>query len=95
MRHLPLDAIVYLLGRLGWVEDSRLAVNLASGLSAATHASFGAWAAAPFPRKGAPPGGGKSQLGSGLNQRDEATHGFLTRQMPAFPRQTKKSTGGV
>ena len=45
-RHLPLNAIVYLLGRLGWVEDSRLAINLASDLSAATLASFEAWAVA-------------------------------------------------
>ena len=33
-RHLPLGAIVYLLGRLGWVEDDRLKIDLASGLSA-------------------------------------------------------------
>jgi len=39
-RHRPLNAIVFFLGRLGWVEDSSLAVDLASGLSAATLASF-------------------------------------------------------
>ena len=27
-RHLPLNVIVYLPGRLGWVEDSRLALDL-------------------------------------------------------------------
>ena len=46
-RHLPPNGIVFLLGRLGWVEDSRLAIDLASsGLSAATFASFEAWAVA-------------------------------------------------
>ena len=39
-RHLPLNVIVYLLGRLGWVEDDRLQIDLASGLSAATLSSF-------------------------------------------------------
>ena len=44
-RHLPLNIIVYLLGRLGWVEDDCLAIDLlASGLSAATLASFEVWA---------------------------------------------------
>ena len=43
-RHLPLNGIVFFLGRLGWVEGSSLAVDLASGLSAATLASFEAWA---------------------------------------------------
>ena len=35
---------IYLLRRLGWVEDESLAIGLASGLSAATLASFEAWA---------------------------------------------------
>ena len=43
-RNLPLHVIVFFLGRLGWVEDGSLAVDLASGLSAATLASFEAWA---------------------------------------------------
>ena len=43
-RHLPLRAIVFFLGRLGWVEDGSLAVDLTSGLSAATLVSFEAWA---------------------------------------------------
>ena len=43
-QHLPLNVIVYLLGRLGWVEDYHLQVDLASGLSAATLASFEEWA---------------------------------------------------
>ena len=43
-RHLPLHVIAFFLGRLGWVEDSRLVIDLASGLSAATLASFEAWA---------------------------------------------------
>ena len=43
-RRLPLHVIVFFLGRLGWVEDGSLAVDLASGLSAATLASFEAWA---------------------------------------------------
>ena len=38
--HLPLHVIVFFLDRLGWVDDSRLAIDLASGLSAATLASF-------------------------------------------------------
>ena len=45
-QRLPLNVIVYLLGRLGWVEDNRLQIDLASGLSAATLASFEAWAVA-------------------------------------------------
>ena len=40
---LPLNVIVYLRGRLGWVEDDRLKIDLASGLSAATLASFEEW----------------------------------------------------
>ena len=43
-RHLPLNVIVYLLGWLGWVEDDRPKIDLASGLSAATLASFEEWA---------------------------------------------------
>ena len=44
-RHLPLNGIVFFLGRrLGWVEDGSLAIDPASGLSAATLASFEAWA---------------------------------------------------
>ena len=43
-RRLPLHIIVFFLGRLDWVEDGSLAVDLASGLSAATLASFEAWA---------------------------------------------------
>ena len=35
---------VFFLGRFGWVEDGSLAVDLSSGLSAATLASFEAWA---------------------------------------------------
>ena len=45
-RDLPLDAIVFFLDRLGWVDDGSLAIDLASGLSAATLASFEAWAVA-------------------------------------------------
>ena len=33
-RNLPLNAIVYFLGRLGSVDDGSLAIDLASGLSA-------------------------------------------------------------
>ena len=44
-QHLPLNVIVYLLGRLGWVGDPRLQIDLAYGLSAATLASFEDWAA--------------------------------------------------
>ena len=43
-QHLPLNVIVYLLGRLGWVGDPRLQIDLACGLSAATLASFEDWA---------------------------------------------------
>ena len=43
-RRLPLHVIVFFLGRLGWVEDGSLAVDLTSGLSAATLVSFEAWA---------------------------------------------------
>jgi hypothetical protein len=45
-QHLPLNVIVYLLGRLGWVEDTRLQIDLAPGLSAGTLASFEDWAVA-------------------------------------------------
>ena len=45
-RFLPLNIIVFFLGRLGWVEDRSLAVDLAYGLSPATLASFEAWAVA-------------------------------------------------
>ena len=45
-QHLPLSVIVCLLGRLGWVEDDRLHIDLASGLSAATLASVEDWAVA-------------------------------------------------
>ena len=41
-RHLPLNVIVSLLGRLGWVEDDRLAIDLC----ATTLTSFEAWAVA-------------------------------------------------
>ena len=44
-RHrLPMHVIVFFLDRLGWVEDGSLAVDLTSGLSAATLVSFEAWA---------------------------------------------------
>ena len=39
-RHLLLSVIVLFLDQLGWVEDSSLASDLASGLSTATLASF-------------------------------------------------------
>ena len=42
-RHLPLNVVVYLLGQLGLVEDDSLAIDLASGISPATLASFEAW----------------------------------------------------
>ena len=45
-KFLPLNVIVYFLGRLGWVEDRSLAIDLAAGLSPATLASFEAWALA-------------------------------------------------
>ena len=45
-KFLPLNVIVFFLGRLGWVEDRSLAINLAAGLSPATLASFEAWAVA-------------------------------------------------
>ena len=41
---LPLNVIVYLLGRLGWVGDPRLQIDLACGLSAASLAAFEDWA---------------------------------------------------
>ena len=43
-RRLPLGGIDFFFGRLGWVEDGCLAVDLASGLSAAILASLEAWA---------------------------------------------------
>ena len=43
-KYLPLNAIVFFLGRLGWVGDGSLAVDLTSGLSAAILVSFEAWA---------------------------------------------------
>ena len=45
-KFLPLNVIVFFLGRLGWVEDRGLAIDLASGLSPARLASFEAWAVA-------------------------------------------------
>ena len=45
-KFLPLNVIVFFLGRLGWVEDRSLAIDLAAGLSPATLASFEAWAVA-------------------------------------------------
>ena len=45
-KFLPLNAIVFFLGRLGWVEDRSLAIDLAAGLPPATLASFEAWALA-------------------------------------------------
>ena len=45
-KFLPPNASVFLLGRLGWVEDRSLAIDLAPGLSPATLASFEAWAVA-------------------------------------------------
>ena len=43
-RRLPLHVIVFVFGRLGWVENDSLAIDLTSGLSAATLVSFEAWA---------------------------------------------------
>ena len=40
------NAIVFLLGRLGWVEDRSLAIDLTAGLSPATLTKFEAWAVA-------------------------------------------------
>ena len=45
-KFLPLNVIVFFLGRLGWVEDRSLAIDLTAGLSPATLASFEAWAVA-------------------------------------------------
>ena len=45
-KFLPLNVIVFFLGRLGWVEDRSLAIDLTAGLSPATLASFDAWAVA-------------------------------------------------
>ena len=50
-KFLPLNAIVFFLGRLGWVEDRSLAIDLTAGLSPATPASFEAWAVADKRRK--------------------------------------------
>ena len=44
--HLPLNVRVFFIGRLGWVEDRSLAIDLTAGLSPATLASFEAWAVA-------------------------------------------------
>ena len=43
---VPPNAIVFFLGRLGWVDDRILAIDLASGLPPATLALFEAWAVA-------------------------------------------------
>ena len=45
-KFLPLNVIVFFLGRLGWVEDRSLAIDLTAGLSPATLAKFEAWAVA-------------------------------------------------
>ena len=45
-KHLPLNIITFFIGRLGWVEDRRLAIDLSAGLSPATLSSFEAWAVA-------------------------------------------------
>ena len=45
-KHLPLNVIIFFIGRLGWIEDRSLAIDLSAGLSAATLASFEAWAVA-------------------------------------------------
>ena len=45
-KYLPLNVIVFFIGRLGWVEDRSLAIDLTAGLSPATLASFEAWAVA-------------------------------------------------
>ena len=43
-KFLPPNATVFFLGRLGWVEDRSLGIDLAAGLSPGTLASFEAWA---------------------------------------------------
>ena len=45
-KYLPLNVIVFFIGRLGWVEDRSLAIDLTAGLSPAALASFEAWAVA-------------------------------------------------
>ena len=45
-KFLPLNVIVFFLGRLGWVEDRSLSIDLSAGLSPATLAKFEAWAVA-------------------------------------------------
>ena len=45
-KFLPLNVIVFFLGRLGWVEDRSLAIDLTAGLSPATLSKFEAWAVA-------------------------------------------------
>jgi len=45
-KFLPLNVIVFFLGRLGWVEDRSLAIDLTCGLSPATLTKFEAWAVA-------------------------------------------------
>ena len=45
-KFLPLNVIVFFLGRLGWVEDRSLAIDLTAGLSPATLTKFEAWAVA-------------------------------------------------
>ena len=45
-KFLPLNVIVFFLGRLGWVEDRSLAIDLTCGLSPATLNKFEAWAVA-------------------------------------------------
>ena len=43
-RRLPLHVTVVFFGRLGWIDNGSLTVDLTSGLSAAILASFEAWA---------------------------------------------------
>ena len=45
-KFLPLNAIVFFIGRLGWVEDRSLSIDLSAGLSPATLSKFEAWAVA-------------------------------------------------
>ena len=45
-KFLPLNVIVFFLGRLGWVDDRNLAIDLTAGLSPATLTKFEAWAVA-------------------------------------------------
>ena len=39
-KFLPLNVIVFFLGRLGWVEDRSLSIDLSAGLSPATQTGF-------------------------------------------------------